>query len=193
MAVYGVWGLPRSGKTTFLTAAAIETLNGHKFMRLKPHKKVLSTFPLDGCYKLNPYQIGKIDIQDSLLLIDEISSFFDARNWKVFPEETRTWFQLHGHYHCDVIFCSQYWSDADARLRNLAERYYLLEPSIFPHVSFVKPIDRILGVVDGQIQDSYSIGSPISWTPVLRWKYYKYFDSYAQTLKLDTLQTLDKW
>lgn len=193
MAVFGVWGLPRSGKTTFLAAAATATLQGKKFMRLKPHDMVLSNFPLEGCNKLNPYDIGKVDIQNSLLLIDEISSFFDSRNWKTFPEHIRTWFQLHGHYNCDVIFCSQYWSDADARLRNLAERYYLLEPSFIPHVSFVKPIDRYLGVVDGQIQDTYTIGSPLSWTPIFRWKYYQLFDSYAQTMKLDTVHTFDKW
>lgn len=193
MSVYGVFGLPRAGKTTFLTAAAVHSLEGKRFMRLKPHGQVLTTFPLQGCGKLNPFDIGKVDIQDSLLLIDEISSFFDARNWKTFPECTRSWFQLHGHYKCDVIFCSQYWSDADARLRNLAERYYLLESSIIPHLSWVKPIDRYLGVKDGEIADTYDIGSFLTWTPIFRKKYYKYFDSYAQTLKLDTLHTFEQW
>lgn len=183
--VLGVFGLPGAGKTTFLTKCAVKSLSGKRFMGLPPHQRVFTTFACPGCYKLDPYMLGKVDIQDSLLLIDEISSFFDSREWKTFPPHVRTWFQLHRHFRCDVIFCSQFFSDADCRLRNLASAYYLLENFWFGF-SVVKRIRRFMGVKNNAIVDTYTIVPPILWKFVWRPRYYSYFDSYASDLIYET-------
>lgn len=183
MSVLGVYGLPGAGKTTFLASAAIHSLSGKKYMGIRPHANVYTTFACPGCYVLDPDMIGKYSIYDSLLLIDEISQFFDARDWKSFPVQVRTWFQLHRHFNCDVIFCSQSYCDADKRLRNLAEKYYLLE-HIIGDISACKPIRRNFDVSSGYLDEKYSLAPPISWKLLNRKKYYHLFDSYAQNMNL---------
>ena len=183
MSVLGVYGLPGAGKTTFLASCAMHSLSGKKYMGIHPHVNVYSTFACPGCYVLEPDMIGKNNITDALLLIDEISQFFDARDWKTFPVEVRTWFQLHRHFNCDVIFCSQSYSDADKRLRNLAEKYYLLE-HIFWHISACKPIRRTFDISNGCLDEKYTLAPPISWKFINRKKYYHLFDSYAQNMPL---------
>lgn len=185
MSVLGVYGLPGSGKTTFLASCAVHSLRGKRYMGIDPHPRVFTTFACPGCFKLDPHMIGHVDMSDSLLLIDEISSFFDAREWKTFPAETRTWFQFHRHYHCDVIACSQSALDADLRIRNLFERYYLLEDFVLGY-SVVKRIYRVLGVSDGSLSDRYEVAAPISWKLVRRKTYYPLFDSYAVYQELPT-------
>lgn len=183
MSVLGVFGLPGAGKTTFLASCAQHSLSGKKYMGLRPHPAVYTTFACPGCYVLEPDMIGKNNITDALLLIDEISQFFDARDWKTFPAHVRTWFQLHRHFNCDVIFCSQSYGDADKRLRNLAEKYYLLEHLIF-NISACKPIVRKMDVSNGSIEDTYILAPPICWTFINRSKYYHLFDSYAHDMAL---------
>lgn len=183
MAVLGVYGLPGAGKTTFLASCAMHCLNGKKYMGLKPHTRVYTTFACPGCYVLEPDMIGKKNITDALLLIDEISQFWDSRDFKTFPRNVRTWFQLHRHFNCDVIFCSQSYSDADKRIRNLAEKYYLLE-HLMLNISAVKPIRRTFDIQSGVLDEKYTLAAPISWKLVLRSKYYHLFDSYASNMPL---------
>ena len=183
MSVLGVYGLPGAGKTTFLASCAYHSLSGKKYMGIKPHPHVFTTFACPGCYVLEPDMIGKYNITDSLILIDEISQFFDARDWKSFPVHVRTWFQLHRHFNCDVIFCSQSYADADKRLRNLAEKYYLLE-HLFLHFSACKPIRRSFDISNGALDEHYSLAPPIVWKFINRKKYYHLFDSYAQNMRL---------
>lgn len=184
--VLGVFGLPGAGKTTFLASAAMHSMDGKKFLGIPPHEKVYTNFACPGCYKINPEDIGHKSIINSLILIDEISQFFDARDWKSFPISTRTWFQLHRHFGCDVIFCSQSYGDADKRLRNLAQRYYLLE-NLFLDFSCVKPINRSFDVDNGEMSEKYEIAAPIQWTLVNRRKYYHLFDSYASEMPLEVI------
>lgn len=182
--VLGVYGLPGAGKTTFLAGAAMHSLEGKKFLGIPPHEKVYTNFACPGCYKIDPMDIGHKSIINSLILIDEISQFFDGRDWAKFPVETRTWMQLHRHFGCDVIFCSQSYGDADKRLRNLAGRYYLLEGLIFD-LSCVKPINRSFDVSNGEMSEKYEIAAPIHWTIINRRKYYHLFDSYASNMPLE--------
>ena len=186
MAVLGVYGLPGAGKTTFLASCAMHSLSGKKYMGIRPHPRVYTTFACPGCCILEPDMIGRYNIYDSLLLIDEISQFFDSRDWKSFPVHVRTWFQLHRHFNCDVIFCSQSYGDADKRLRNLAEKYYLLE-HIMLDISACKPIRRTFDISNGSLDETYSLAPPILWKIINRKKYYHLFDSYAQNMPLEEI------
>lgn len=176
----GVFGLPGAGKTTFLTKYAQKCLQGKSFLRTPPHSRVFTNFECSGCYRFDFDDLGKYDFSDSLILIDEIMLYADTRNFKTFPEELKRFFALHRHFRTDVCYCSQYFDDMDKKLRVLTDRLYLLERGVLlSQFSFVKPIHRVLGVVDGRIQDAYLVGAPVTWSFVYRPHYYEKFDSFA--------------
>lgn len=176
----GVFGLPGAGKTTFLTKYAQRCLAGKSFLRTPPHSRVFTNFMCAGCYKFDFDDLGKYDFSDSLILIDEVMLYADTRNFKEFPNELKRFFALHRHFHIDICYCSQYWDDMDKKMRVLTDRLYLLERGvILSEFSFVKPIHRVLGVVDGRIQDAFLVGAPVTWSFVYRPKYYDHFDSFA--------------
>lgn len=176
----GVFGLPGQGKTTVLSAIATSSLNGKAFLDIPPHDKVFSTVAIPGCYQLDPSMIGVVDLSNSLLLIDEASQFFDAREWKSFPPHVRTFFQVARHEHTSIVVCSQSYIDCDVRIRNLCFAYYLLENFPFlPHVSVIKPIQHLMGVTNGQIGEYFQIAPVIKWKWIFRRKYYQLFDSFC--------------
>ena len=99
--IYGVFGLPRSGKTTYLAKLA------RKFV-----KRGIPVFLLislvKGCYKLQLLMIWvNFDFSDSVILIDEISLVCDSRG--IGKNSILTWFisffTNHGHYNIDIYTC----------------------------------------------------------------------------------------
>lgn len=177
--VIGVFGLPGMGKTTFLTKCARKALNGKSYMGVKPHSKVFTNFASPGCYKLDFDKLGVFHYSDCLFLIDEIMLLADCRDFKNFTPELKEFFCMHRHSHNDIVWCSQNYRDVDLKVRNLTQKYYLLEKSSILPVSYVKPITHVLGVEKGEISDTYELAAPISWKFVWRPKYYQYFDSFV--------------
>ena len=178
--IIGVFGLPGQGKTTFLAKLATDSLNGKSFLDLPPHDRVYSTFACPGCYELDPSMIGVVDLSYSLLLIDEASQFFDAREWKTFPRHVRTFFQIARHEHTSIVVCSQSYIDCDVRIRNLCFAFYLLENfPFFPDVSVIKPIRHTMGVQNRQIVEGYELAPVVAWKFIFRKKYYSLFDSFC--------------
>ena len=70
--ICGVFGLPRAGKTTFLTYLALRALKGkslsvgHARWRKKigefaPYERVFCNFPIEGCFKLDFDALGVYD------------------------------------------------------------------------------------------------------------------------------------
>ena len=77
--IFGVFGLPRSGKTTYLCKIAKSYI--------KRGIRVYSNFPCHGCYKLDFSKLGRFDFSNCVLLIDEISLVADSRDWKNFNSD----------------------------------------------------------------------------------------------------------
>lgn len=177
--IQGVFGLPGMGKSTFLAKCAWMCLNGRSFMGVPPHKYVYSNFDCPGCFQLDFDMLGHYNFHDCLILIDEIMLFADCRDFKSFSPELKFFFSLHRHFNIDIIWCSQYYSDCDKKIRNLTSKFFLLEKSDFLPVSFVKPIVRAMGARDGQMVDRYDLGAPITWRLVWRPHYYHLFDSFS--------------
>lgn len=183
--IQGVFGLPGMGKSTFLAKCAAKNLAGKSFMGVPPHEYVFTNFECPGCYKLDFETLGKFRYHDALFLIDEIMLLCDSRNFRTFPLELKEFFAKHRHAHNDVIWCSQNYRDTDLKIRNLTQRYFLIEKSSFLPVSFVKPILHGMGVERGDIQDGYSLGAPITWRLVYRPHYYHMFDSFEERVLPD--------
>lgn len=190
--VVAVFGLPGNGKTSLLTKIAQLNLAGKSYLGLPVHSKVFTNFECAGCYKLDFNSLGVYHYSDALILIDEAMLLCDGRNWKDFGEDLKFFFSNARHYDVDICMCSQFWRDFDARIRNLVETYYLLEASAFLPVSYVKPITRFMGVVNGAMADTYELGIWFSWKIVFRPHWYKFFDSYTRK-ELPALPDLSQW
>lgn len=166
--IQGVFGLPGSGKSTYLAKQARKAQ--------KKGVKVYSNFYIKGCYQLDFDDLGIHEYSDCLLLIDEISLFCDCRNWKNFDKNLVYFFTNHRHYNVDIIYCSQSYADCDKKIRNLTDSLYYIR-SGFLGFSTVRLINKVFNV-DTDITEGYSLAG---WPElVLRRRYYKMFDSFVR-------------
>ena len=180
-----VMGLPGAGKTTFLTWACIRALAdksldvGH-FSYKRPlgdvrhYKRVFSNIPIDGTYKLDFEMLGKYEYDDSLLVIDEAGSLADSRNWKAFDNDLRDFINMHRHYQCDIIICSQSF-DIDKKIRDRVAQVFYLDK--FGAFTRIRPLKKDWHF-ERQITEEYEMAPPIATTWLWRWLYYSAFDSF---------------
>lgn len=185
--ICGVFGLPRSGKSTFLTYLVKRAQKGKALSighfvwkspigEFTPYKRIYCNFPIKGTYKLNFDDLGVYDFSDSLIVIDEIMLVCDSRDWKHFRADLRDFLALHGHYRCDIVYCSQGYQDTDLRIRNLTERIFYIEKK--GSFTRVRPIEKGW-TIDEQIREGYDLAPPFGSTWIYRKRYYKHFDSFA--------------
>lgn len=177
--VQGVFGLPGSGKSTYLAKLAKKSF--------KKYDRVYSNFYIKDCYQLDFDTLGLVDYSDCLILIDEISLFCDCRNWKNFSSDMVYFWTNHRHYNVDIIYCSQSYADCDKKIRNLTDSLYYIRSGPFGF-SLVRQIDKVFNV-DSDITEGYRL----SGLPQLIWRrrYYKMFDSF--TRKTLPPNTAKKW
>lgn len=184
--ICGVFGLPRAGKTIFLTHIANRALRGKSlsigmFMyktyigEFTPYKRVFTNFPLRGCIQLNFEDLGKYDFSESLILIDEIMLLCDSRDWKEFPKPLRNFLALAGHERIDLLYCSQGYRDTDLRFRNLTDKIFYIEKR--GSWSKVAPIAKSWRI-DQDIAEGYTLAPPIGCTWLYRPLYYQTVDSF---------------
>lgn len=203
--IIGMFGVPRCGKTTYLAYCAERAARkkalacGRGAWRVRlgdfaPYDKIYSNFPLHlragaPVYKLDFDMLGKFQIENSLILIDEISLVCDSRDFKNYARHTKEFFALHGHYQNDVIYCSQGYEDTDKRIRNMTEiMLYCDRAGAFTRV---RPIHKTWSI-DGSIVEGYTLAPPLSSKWLYRKPYYQCFDSYdAPTLAPPPLDTWD--
>lgn len=178
--ICGVFGLPGAGKTTFLTRCARRSMSGRRPLPgVAAHERVFTNFECAGAYKLDFENLGKMEYADCLILIDEIMLLCDCREWKNFSDSMKYFWSHHRHFNVDVIFCSQYWSDCDKKIRVLTDTYYLLG-NLTANISVAKPIWRHMGVSNDQMYDGYQLAPPLQWVFIWRPAWYAYFDSFIR-------------
>lgn len=182
------FGLPGCGKTTLLTKIAL------KYSRRigRPYSHIYTNVRIkvpDVTYIDNDC-IGKYDLRNCLLLIDEATLFADSRAYKEFGKDKLQYFLMHRHYNCDIIMFTQQWDGVDRKIRVITDRvYYIYKPKLFG--GFISTYYRIpYGIIIpdkkhdeklGEIIQGYCKPSLILrlFAPkVFRPFYYKYFDSW---------------
>lgn len=184
------FGKPGCGKTTKIVADAIKA---HKS---GIYENIYSNIPIDlpyVTYIKNEY-IGKYQLENGLLLIDEGTVFADSREYKNFKKELSDFFMLHRHYKVDCrLYCQKY-NGIDLKIRNLCTGlFYMYKPLItgkwitkyhripykimFPHGKDENGKKQL-----GDIEEGYydaNIIQKIFAYRLRRKKYYKYFNSWS--------------
>lgn len=185
--ISGVFGLPGSGKSVFLTACAMRALQG-KPMRIGgctlhtgDYDHVLTNFPLEGADRLEWASLGRTRLRNALLLMDELQLFADSRKFKEFSENHVFWFAEHRKMHCDVIWASQTYDGVDKRIRSLTQKYYLVTPATLfsSRFSVVSPINMDIDVISGNIIEGYEMAHLMKRRLLYLPKWWNNFDTDA--------------
>lgn len=122
-------------------------------------------------------------IENSLLVIDEASLYYNNRMMKMTDREIE-YFKLHRHYKTDIIVISQSYDDIDITIRRLYDKMYILKKIPIFHLSILKEIKKFITIdrETEQIIEGYAYkGFP---KLMYRKRYYKYFDSYNQPVHI---------
>lgn len=199
--ITGVFGLPGSGKSTFLAWCASRALRGKyvsigfpglRLTSFKSFDKVYSNFPIRGCYPLDFDKLGVCEYTDCLILIDEVSLLADSRSFKSFADSTKLFFTMHRHWNVDIIWCGQSYMDCDVKIRRITEQLCFIEYSWFGR-SKITPIFPVLGLSDsGQIDERFVEKGFFSRKYLNRKPYYSMFDSFERP-SLRPLRSGDPW
>lgn len=172
------FGVPGSGKTTLASYLA-KSYQG----------RVFSNVPILNTIHIERTDLGRYDISNGMLLIDEAGIDFNNRfgNRKgsslAIDESVTQWLKLYRHYKIDTFACFSQRVDIDVTIRGLADRVYLLRKSGLPYfvifigVKKVLTVDVPQGSSTGQIVDAFKL-NPIDLHFVFSPPLWKLFDSY---------------
>lgn len=187
MAVSLFFGLPGCGKTTILSKLAYDAI------RLGKYRHVWSNVELAivGVTYIDNEVIGKYELMNGLLLIDEATLFADSRDFKNFSKARLEYFLKHRHHNVDIVLFTQQWDGVDRKIRTITDRvYYVYKPFLIGHwiSTYVRvpydilfPDPKKTGEKLGEIIQGYSkppFFARLFAKRVYRPRYYKYFDSW---------------
>lgn len=202
------FGLPGCGKTTMMAKIAHDTdvkiekdkkrlVRGKK--PLCPYKMIYGNVPLSNIKnyrKIDFDWLGRYDISEALVLIDEATIEVDSRDYKGFKKHTKEAMLLHRHYRIDICFFTQQWDGIDKKIRVITDRVYYLYKGVFTRKYFTRMYRVPYGIIipDPKKDSSEKLGEIVQgyckpnffvrlFSPWLfRPLYYRYFDSWDKPL-----------
>lgn len=193
MAISLYFGLPGCGKTTLLTKRALNAVKSKRYKNV--YTNIGLTIP--GVTYIDNECIGKYNLENALLLVDEATLFADSRAYKEFDKGKLSYFLTHRHYNVDIELYTQQWDGVDRKIRVITDRvYYVFKDNFLGKwISSYYRIPYGIIIPDpkkdahgsgklGEIIQGYckpSIFQRLFSHKVLRPKYYKYFDSWERT------------
>lgn len=183
------FGLPGCGKTSLLTYFAKRELLNKRSRYQHVYSNVALALP--GLVYIDNDCIGRYDLSDSLLLIDEATLFADSRDFKSFSKDKILFFLLHRHYRVDIKLFTQQWDGVDRKIRVITDRVYYVYKGLFSGFLFTKyyripygiiiPDKKTSGEKLGEIIQGYckpSFFQRLFSHRIFRPTLYKYFDSF---------------
>lgn len=190
------FGLPGSGKTTVLTKLALDAARD-------PHAKYkhiyhnVKSLKVPGTTYIDNECIGKYDLSDGLLLIDEAALFAGNRDYKNFGKKRLEFFVMHRHQFLDIAVFLQRWDGLDLQIRAITDRVFYVYKTVLSEMFGYSRYYKIpYGIIIpdpkkntgssklGEIIQGYckpSLLYRLFFTVhVKRKKYYKYFNSFEK-------------
>lgn len=194
MSVSLYFGLPGAGKTTLMASHAIKGLRSKKYAHVYGNVHMA----IDGYTYIDNDCIGKYDLSDCLILIDEATLFADNRKYKDFSTEKIEYFLEHRHFNADIKLYTQQWDGVDRKIRVITDRVYYVFKGlllgrwfttyyripygiIIPDPHKDKSSEKLGEIVQGYCKPNILIRmfAPKLYRP----KYYQYFDSWEKPHK----------
>lgn len=133
MSISLYFGLPGSGKTTVLTKLALDAASN----AFAPYKHIyhnVKSLKVPGTTYIDNECIGKYDLSDGLLLIDEAALFAGNREYKNFGKERLEFFVMHRHMFLDICVFLQRWDGVDLQIRSITDRVFYVHKSWFSNM-----------------------------------------------------------
>ena len=143
-------------------------------------RKTYSTTPIRGAIQIKIDDLGKYDLHDCDILIDEAGTVLNNRNWHSNADDKCVEFiKKHRHYNVNIYCFSQAPNDFDNKFRDLVTRVYLLNKSKIPFFVYAQAIKKVMRLESGQIvsyleeekSESFKFFIPTTWA---------YFDSWER-------------
>lgn len=187
------FGLPGAGKTTIMAWLAARHCRAKGRKRKYKHVYGNVRMAIPGYTYIDNDCIGKYDLSDCLLLIDEATLFADSRAYKEFDKEKLSYFLQHRHYGADIYLFTQQWDGVDRKIRVITDRVYYVYKGLFfgkwwsafyriPY-GIIIPDKKTGGEKMGEIIQGYckpNILIRILAKKIFRPFYYRYFDSFER-------------
>lgn len=195
MAISLYFGLPGCGKTTMLAKLAYQAVRDGRYNHV--YSNVQMAIP--GVTYIDNECIGKYELSDCLLLIDEATLFADSRAYKSFDKGKLEYFLLHRHYNADIALFTQQWDGVDRKIRVITDRVYYIYKTMLtgrwiskcyriPYGIIIpdpkKGSDKLGEIIQGYARPPWYVR--LFAMRVYRPRYYKYFDSWEQ-IPMDAL------
>lgn len=190
MSVSLFFGLPGVGKTTLLAYMALKGTKDPRYENVWTN--VCMNVP--GVTVIPNDAIGKYQLENGLLLIDEATLFADSRAHKEFGKDKIEFFLLHRHYNIDIVLFTQQWDGVDRKIRVITDRvYYVYKTRLtgkwitkyyrIPYGIVIPDPKRGAGEKLGEIIQGYSkppLLVRLFAIRIFRPPLYKYFDSWEK-------------
>lgn len=181
------FGLPGCGKTTMMTKLALDGVKKY------PNVYGNVELAIPGYTFIDNECIGKYELIDALILIDEGALFADNRDYKNFGKPMIEFFMKHRHDNVDIVIFTQQYDGMDKKIRVVTDRvYYVYKTSFFGHwwtkyyrVPYgvhipKKDSEHLMGqIIQGYYRPSFFY-KLFNGGRIFRPKYYKYFDSWER-------------
>lgn len=174
-------GKKRTGKSTHICKMAIKYLK-------KGYDVYVNSddIKLNGVRHYKTQDLGSFDVKRAVLFIDEISLFYDNRNFKNTSKDFISWLRGIGHDKLIVYAYSQSY-DCDSKIRTLADSVFLMR-KYFNCYTVSRKLAKNIAIKDNAINAESQIVDEIKFIPfflpgatsitfIPRW--IKYFDSFA--------------
>ncbi len=162
---------PGGGKTTLAADLVRSVMHDAE----KENKKVYSNVPIIGAYRFDLDDLGKYEIENAVIILDEAGSKLSNRNWQHNLNMRQiTTLKYHRHLNIDIWLFSQSYGDVDNKFRELTTGLYMLKKSMIPFRINAKAIVKNVDLINGQIVDYYEWDKPnfFHFWSVPNWAYF---------------------
>lgn len=167
-----VFAPPGTGKTTLAAKIVRETL--------EEGKKVYSNVPIISATVFDIKDLGKYDLSNSVIILDEAGGDLGNRNWhnNLTNEQIKA-LKLHRHDNIDIYLFSQAYDDVDKKFRDLTTQLLMLSKSKIPFYVKATAIRKTMQLINGQILQFFEIDKTNSFRffIVNTWAYFNSYQS----------------
>lgn len=98
---------------------------------IKKGVPVYSNFPIKDCFLYDISDLGKYDVSNCVVILDEAGIDLNNRSYKETSKDFIKWVKLIRHYHVKEMYIFSQANDFDITLRRLSSKLYVIKKYFF--------------------------------------------------------------